>query len=132
MRHICLHIVGIAFFVLAGSESWAQGKQLKGTMFVTVMNGNTISGTTAENIEFKAYFLSGGNATYEDAAGNRDRGRWYIKREEQVCVTWEKRKNGLEQCAIVTLDGHNLSWKGKGGSGRAKLLGSVLPGFPSP
>ena len=121
----------LLIFFLTFSAAQAQEKQLKGIMFVTIMNGNTLAGKNEEGIDFKAYFLSGGRATYEDAAGNRDAGIWHLKNDDRICVKWEHRKDGLEQCAIVTLEGRNISWKGSGGSGKAKLLGTILPGFPS-
>ena len=96
---------------------------------MTILNGNTIAGKTPESVDFKAFFLTGGRATYEDAAGNRDTGRWHIKNGEQVCVIWQQRNSGQERCAIVTLDGRKISWKGDGGSGKAQLLGGILPGF---
>ena len=47
---------------------------LKGSRFITVMKGNTLSGATDAGAEFNLYFVEGGRVTYEDSAGERDDG----------------------------------------------------------
>src|SRR5215470_1791174 len=47
---------------------------LTGDEFITVMQNNTLSGTTVAGDAFNVYFLPGGTATYKDATGARDAG----------------------------------------------------------
>ncbi len=57
--------------------------------FVTMMQGNTLSGTTAAGTAFNMYFIAGGNATYEEVGGTRDFGTWHLDKEGDVCVVWK-------------------------------------------
>jgi hypothetical protein len=105
----------------------AQGapEQLKGPRFIDVMSGNTLSGSTSSGAAFNMYFLEGGQVTYEDSAGERDRGRWLMDPDGDVCIKWQARNPERESCYRVTVDGDKVTWKGKGGSGKALLRGSV-------
>ncbi len=113
-------ITGLAF---------AEPLQLKGTMFINAMKGNTLSGKTSDGVAFNAYFLSGGIVNYEDADGTKDAGQWHVDSEGDVCVAFQQVNEGKQDCFIVTLDGRNVSWEGKAGSGSGKLRGSVVEGF---
>ena len=57
--------------------------------FVTMMQGNTLSGTTAAGTVFNMYFIAGGNATYQEVGGTRDFGTWHLDKEGDVCVVWK-------------------------------------------
>ena len=62
----------VAFAAAPAAITHAETEVLKGTKFIAVMNGNTISGKTKAGTEFHAYFLTGGIAGYEDKAGEKD------------------------------------------------------------
>src|SRR5262245_39714225 len=49
--------------------------------FVTIMQGNTLSGATAAGKTVNLYFLPGGSASYEDGDGARGRGTWQIDKD---------------------------------------------------
>ena len=115
----------IMFLPVASSNTFADSRQVKGSEFVTIMNGNTLLATNKAGVKFKAFFVSGGIATYEDEAGERDQGSWRIKDGEEVCVTWKKIEDGQERCARVYTNGSELTWKGENISGEGKLLGGV-------
>ena len=114
-----------AALLLTSTYATAQERQVKGSNFVTLMNGNTLSATNKAGVKFKAYFVGGGIATYEDEGGARDHGRWRVKDGDEICVTWKKVGSGQERCARVFLRGSVFLWRGKHISGEGKLLGSV-------
>lgn len=114
---------------LGTSFARAETEQIRGSQFVTIMSGNTLSGENRDGVTFKAYFLAGGRATYEDRDGGRDEGTWRIKDGELVCVTWKKLNEGAERCARVYSEGAKVVWRGDGVNGEGVLLGSVIPGF---
>ncbi len=106
--------------------------QLKGMKFVDAVSRNTLSGESADGVKFNAYFLKGGIVTYMDMTGLQDRGTWYIDKQDDVCITWEKFNEGKEECFFVTFDGtagNIVRWKGKTEGGSAQLRGTVTSSF---
>ena len=55
----------------------------------------------------------------------RDPGTWHLDKDGDVCVAWQNPADRQEGCFRVTVDGGNVSWEGKAGSGRAVLRGGV-------
>ena len=102
---------------------------LKGTKFIAVVNGNTISGKTKTGTEFYAYFLSGGIASYKDKAGKKDTGTWRMREDGAVCVTWTGPLAGKERCAIIKLKGRTLKLEGNTRIGQVELLGHLVTEF---
>ncbi len=101
-------------------------ERLRGTMFMSLVNGNTISGTMKDGTGFKAYFLSGGIATFVNEKGFRDTGDWRIDEDDRVCVTWKKMNDGAERCATVWLAGDKLRLEGNVRVGEVELMGSIF------
>ncbi len=120
-----LVLIVAAFTSIANAEP----KQMKGSIFVSTMQGNTLSGKTVEGVAFNAYFLRGGMVTYEDANGLKDTGQWRIDNEEDVCVAFKNMNDGKEECFFVTLDGRTVTWKGKTRAGTGMLRGSIVESF---
>lgn len=114
-----------AALLFTATSAFAQSRQVKGSEFVTIMKGNTLSATSNAGVEYKAYFIGGGIATYEDENGKRDHGKWRINSNDEVCVTWNTIAEGQERCARVYENGNELVWKGEHISGEGKLLGTV-------
>jgi len=126
----------VAVWVLAAlalAPGWAQAapEQLRGSRFIEVMGDNTLSGTTADGAAYNLYFLPGGEVTYDDSAGARDRGRWSMDQDGDVCVSFEAVDDGRAQCYRVEVDGRTVSWRGKAG-GQAELRGGIAESFLSP
>ena len=118
----------VLFALVAGAAALpaaAAPQQVRGGQFIEMMNGNTLSGTNAAGQAFNVYFLPGGVATYQDASGTRDPGTWHLDKDGDVCVAWQNPADRQEGCFHVTVDGGNVSWEGKAGSGRAVLRGGV-------
>ena len=109
----------------------AAAEQLKGSRFVEVMQDNTLSGTTRGGAAYNLYFLPGGEVTYDDSTGARDRGRWFMDPEGDVCVSFEKDDDGAAQCYRVEVDGRAVTWQGKA-AGKATLRGGVAESFLTP
>jgi hypothetical protein len=123
MRH--RHIL-VAFALAAVALPAAAAPQpVKGDQFITMMSGNTLSGTNAKGEAVNIYFLAGGIATYQDANGTRDSGSWHLDKDGDVCVAWQNPADRQEGCFRVTVDGSKVAWEGKAGSGRAELRGGV-------
>ena len=130
MNHRCMPLVfaSVAFTWPAA----AAPVPVQGDQFITMMNGNTLSGSNEKGQAVNIYFLPGGVATYTDAAGTRDRGTWHLDKDGDVCVAWQNPADRQEGCFHVTVDGSKVAWEGKGGSGRASLRGGVSDMFLKP
>jgi hypothetical protein len=128
----CAQLLGILVTLSAlglATPSLAAPEVLKGERFIDVMNGNTVSGTTASGAAFNIYFVEGGDVTYEDSSGAHDNGRWSMDPDGDVCITWRKHDAGHQSCYRVTVDGDQVTWKGKTGSHEALLRGGVGTSF---
>ncbi len=113
----------------APAPAHAEAEQLKGTRFIDVMQNNTLSGTTAGGASYNLYFLPGGELTYDDSSGERDRGRWSMDPDDDVCVSFEHADDGRTRCYRVEIDGRHVTWTGKAGDGGATLRGGVTESF---
>ena len=109
----------------AATPAAAEPQAVRGDQFIAMMNGNTLSGTTAAGTAFNLYFLPGGSATYQDATGARDSGSWHLDESGDVCVAWQNPAEQQEGCFRVTVDGGKVTWEGKEGGGRATLRGGI-------
>ena len=98
---------------------------MRGDQFITMMQSNTLSGTTAAGDAFNIYFLPGRHRDYQDATGTRDGGSRHIDEEGDVCVAWQNPADRQESRFRVTVDGPKVAWEGKAGSGRPTLRGGV-------
>ena len=116
----------LALVVTASIAPAAAAPQaVRGDRFISMMEGNTLSGTTAAGTAFNLYFLPGGTATYQDATGARDSGSWHLDESGDVCVAWQNPADRQEGCFRVTVDGGKVTWEGKEGGGRATLRGGI-------
>jgi hypothetical protein len=113
----------------AAAPAAAAPQPVQGSQFVTMMQGNTLSGTSPTGNEFNMYFLPGGVATYEDDGGARDSGTWRIDQEGDVCVTWQFHTDQTERCFRVTVDGNKIGWEGKEATASMKLRGGITESF---
>ena len=109
----------------AAAPAAAEPQAVRGNQFIAMMDGNTLSGTSAAGTAFNLYFLPGGIATYQDAAGTRDSGTWRLDEQGDVCVAWQNAADRQDGCFRVTVDGGKVTWKGKEGGGRATLRGGI-------
>ena len=131
-RTIAAVWAGLALIALAPSAVQAEPQLLRGTRFLEVMQNNTLSGTTEGGASFNLYFLPGGAVTYDDSSGARDRGRWSLDSQGDVCVRFDQADDGREHCYQVEIDGRSVTWRGKSGDGQATLRGGVVESFLKP
>jgi len=101
---------------------------LTGDEFITVMQNNTLSGTTAAGGAFNVYFLPGGAATYKDATGAHDTGVWHLDKGG-VCLDWRNPQDKEQGCFRVLVDGDRVTLEGPAGSSRAILRGGISETF---
>jgi hypothetical protein len=121
----------VVMIALAPALAHAAAEQLSGSRFIEVMEGNTLSGTTAGGADYNLYFLPGGEVTYDDSTGADDRGRWFMDPDGDVCVSFEEVEDGAAQCYRVEIDGRTVTWNGKAG-GETGVRGGVVESFLSP
>jgi len=101
---------------------------LTGDEFITVMQNNTLSGTTAAGGAFNVYFLPGGTATYKDAKGDHDTGAWHLDKGG-VCVDWRNPRDKQQGCFRVLVEGDRVTLEGQSGSSHATLRGGISETF---
>lgn len=122
----------VALTAWAPGLAYAQAEPLRGTRFLEVMQNNTLSGTTESGAAYNLYFLPGGEVTYDDSTGARDRGHWSMDPQGDVCVRFDQVDDGRERCYQVEIDGRTVTWHGKSGEGKATLRGGVVESFLQP
>ncbi len=125
MLDLKLSSILFALAVGVATPAAAAPQAVRGGQFISMMQGNTLSGTNASGATVNIYFLPGGVATYEDTTGTRDSGSWHIDKDGDVCVAWQNSADRQEGCFRVMVDGSKVTWEGKGGSGRGTLRGGV-------
>jgi hypothetical protein len=120
--------LGSVLFALAvglAAPAAAEPQAVRGGQFISMMQGNTLSGTNASGATVNVYFLPGGIATYEDTTGTRDSGSWHIDEDGDVCVAWQNPVDRQEGCFQVMVEGSKVTLEGKGGGGQGTLRGGV-------
>lgn len=118
--------------LLAAQSTPAEGMLLSGTRFVEAMKDNTVSGMTADGTPYNIYFVEGGQATFTDALGRHDSGRWHIDARGGVCLQWSIPTTPQNGCFRVNVDGRHMTWTSQGGDVNAALRGSVTSAYLQP
>ena len=122
----------LPLLLLLPAPAAAEPQPVRWGNFVTMMQGNTLSGTTAAGTVFNMYFIAGGNATYQEVGGTRDFGTWHLDKEGDVCVVWKNSPDSANGCFHVTVDGSKVAWEGKDTGGSGMLRGGVTETFLKP
>ena len=123
MKHVCT--LAVLALTATIAPALAVPQALHGDQFMSMMQSNTLSGTSDAGHGFNIYFLPGGIVTYQDASGTRDSGSWHLDEAGDICVAWEHPAEQKDGCFQVTIDGDKVAWEGKAGSDRATLRGGV-------
>jgi hypothetical protein len=124
--------VVLALLLLLPAAAAAEPRPIRWGDFVTMMQGNTLSGKTAAGTVFNMYFIAGGNATYQEVGGTRDFGTWHLDQDGDVCVVWKNSPDSANGCFRVTVDGNKVAWEGKETGGSGVLRGGVTETFLKP
>ena len=132
MKPVRTQILLLPFLFTIAVPAAAEPHPVRWGDFVTMMQGNTLSGTTAAGTVFNMYFIAGGNATYQEVGGTRDFGSWHLDKDGDVCVTWNNSPDSANGCFHVTVDGSKVAWEGKDAGGSGKLRGGVTETFLKP
>jgi len=119
----------LACTVLLAAALPAHALVLQGDRFVTAVKDNTVSGRTAAGTAYNLYFLPGGAATYSDAAGHREGGRWRLDQAGDVCVSWHSNLAMPAGCYRVRADGRSLVWGNDSAHTGETLRGAVTNAF---
>jgi hypothetical protein len=123
---VALPLIAVAVSSLADPRPVRWGE------FVTIMQGNTLSGKTAAGTIVNLYFLAGGSASYEEVGGARGRGTWQLDKDGDVCVAWAKSPENPGGCFHVTIDGSKVAWESKDTKGGGTLRGGITETFLKP
>ena len=125
-----------AFAILAivgtVTDALAEPQALQGDQFMSMMQSNTLSGTTDAGHGFNIYFLPGGTVTYQEASGTRDSGSWHLDEADDVCVAWKHPAEQKDGCFHVMIDGNKITWDCKADSARGSLRGGVTDTYLEP
>ena len=124
MKNLTILTLAAAMVLLV---SQAQAERLHGDNFISVMQGNTLSGKTQMGVNYSVFFLPGGEVSYQDQTGRIDKGNWSIDPDGDVCIKWRPPSNLANDCFRVDINGRKVSWTGKTGSGHGGLRGEVVP-----
>jgi hypothetical protein len=114
-RHINVVIAQLLLFgiMLFVSSLTTAAAEMRGDQFVTMMDGNALSGTDNAGSPFSLYFLPGGEATYIARGGELVHGRWQLDKDGDVCVKWPRPTEAMRGCFDVTVDGAEVRWRAK-------------------
>ena len=98
----------------------------RGDEFVTTMDGNSISGTSADGRAFNLYFLAGGLVTFSSLGEANVSGRWQMNRDGDICIRWPERVHAPDGCFRISFDGDTITWRSRTASGHGTLRGGVF------
>ena len=101
-------LFGTLLFISSVATSAAD---MRGDQFISVMDGNTLSGTDAAGAPFHLFFLPGGHATYTGSAGTDVQGTWELDKVGDVCVRWPRRIEPIAGCFVVTTHDDKATWR---------------------
>ena len=124
MKQLRAFPVALAIAAVAAS-ALADPRPVRWGEFVTIMQGNTLSGKTAAGTVVNLYFLPGGSASYEEIGGTRGRGTWQLDKDGDVCVAWINSPENPGGCYRVTIDGSKVAWESKDAKGGGTLRGGI-------
>lgn len=102
-------LFGTLLFVSSAAPSAAD---MRGDQFVTMMDGNALSGTDAAGTPFNLYFLPGGQATYTSRAATVP-GTWELDRDGDVCMHWQGHVGPMTGCFVAASEGDKVTWRPK-------------------
>ncbi|MCW9033765.1 MAG: hypothetical protein OQJ97_06050 [Rhodospirillales bacterium] len=102
---------------------------MRGTQFIGLVKGKTLSGKNTAGVKFHLYFLRGGIVTYMDKKGSKDTGKWYVKDDKYICVRWQKMYANKQRCASAYYKDRKIIYHGMHGSGEVDLLAYIADGF---
>jgi len=122
----------LAMALLQPLATISVAEDLRGDGFITTLEGNAISGTSAGGLIFNLYFVPGGQVTYSNLAGMTANGTWHLDRDGDVCMRWLKPVYALEGCFRFSFNGDSVVWSSKATSGRGTLRGGVTNTFLKP
>ncbi len=101
----------------------AEAKALRGDVFITAMDGNTLTGKMADGTVYKLFFLPGGQATIQEGKKQPQSGTWSLDKSGDVCLKWPSSVTSENGCYRVDVEGHKVSWSNKDGTEKARLFG---------
>lgn len=96
--------------LLFNSSVATSAADMRGDQFITMMDGNMLSGRDAAGSPFNLYFLPGGQATYTGRTGTDVQGTWRLDENGGVCMRWPRHVAPMSGCFIVTTHGDKVTW----------------------
>ena len=126
----CMLIFSVVLLLISPVVTSAENTS--GDRFVTVMDGNTLSGTSLAGLAFNLYFLAAGQVTYVTVAGQRVEGTWHLDSNDDVCIEWPRRVEAMEGCFQISIDGDRIVWRNRAASRHGVLRGGVTNQFLNP
>jgi hypothetical protein len=84
---------------------------MRGDQFITMMDGNMLSGRDSAGVPFNLYFLPGGHATYTGRTGTDVEGTWRLDQAGHVCVRWPNHNEPMSGCFVVTVHDDQVTWR---------------------
>jgi hypothetical protein len=105
---------------------------MRGDQFITLTDGNALSGTDSAGSAFSLYFLPGGEVTYVGPAGGEVYGTWDLDKDGDVCLRLPHRVDAMNGCFAITVNGAKVTWRAKHLPGSAQRRGSVVETFIRP
>lgn len=63
-----------------------------------IVSGSTLDGATASGIGYKTVFAADGGITVTTSGYGDDTGRWWVTKDDYLCMKYNNFYDGLERC----------------------------------
>jgi hypothetical protein len=87
--------------------------RLNSTEIITLLAGNTASGTASNGLPYYVRFAPDGRLRFREADFN-DSGSWRVTSDNRLCSTMTLTNVGIEQCYALYRDGPNVDFERDG------------------
>jgi|SRR5579872_1216866 len=84
------------------------GESLTGEQITSALSGRVTTGYQDSGSPYRITYQADGTQTLQSGKFF-DTGKWVV-RGNQLCLTWNKKFSGQEQCYLVSRDGNTISY----------------------
>tara|TARA_R110000868_G_scaffold17851_1_gene77909 strand:+ start:6787 stop:7164 length:378 start_codon:yes stop_codon:yes gene_type:complete len=96
MTHIYRSIVAI--LCLLNTAPAFANDQMSAADVAKIVAGSTLEGATASGIGYTAIFARNGGISVSTDSYGDDTGRWWVTKNDYLCMQYENFYNGVERC----------------------------------
>lgn len=87
-----------ALVILTASAQAMASERMIAAEVAKIVAGSTLEGATASGIGYVTSFSADGGITVETQGYGDDTGKWWVTKDNYLCMKYEKFYDGIERC----------------------------------